>query len=324
MADDDWTILEKWEKSTVLTEEKRVPICFGLSATMYFHDAHTLEKRKATLECFIEYEKLTGDSLRWGFIGGVNARMKRYDKSRSSELLRYMLADIWDSKDSDKDDGWAFHWHGGEHQEDASPFTLHAFGNPKFFAELDNSLSYLQVSFPLLWFQGKEQSFPSLILRWCERLKPYHGYGGVTLIQSPNSSLTQRYSPRIAGFASRYPGLEIDSPMGHMLETQEGIKGGNWLTIISNHFVDKLGGQDNLREALGEPFVVQDYDGGVMITAGHIPEVGDWNRNIDTPLYRKLAGVLKPIRIQKHARPYAKGRFAEDGEYEAWLARFDE
>ncbi|MEP6934412.1 MAG: hypothetical protein ABI988_10785, partial [Nitrospirota bacterium] len=51
---------------------------------------------------------------------------------------------------------------------------------------------------------------------------------------------------------------------------------------------------------------------------------GDRNRNIDTLLYRKLARILKPIRSQHHPPPYAEGRFAEDGEYEAWLGRFDE
>jgi hypothetical protein len=192
------------------------------------------------------------------------------------------------------------------------------------YAELDNSLSFLQVSFPVLWFEDKPDGFPELILRWCMYLKPHYGYGGITLLESPDRGLAQRYASNIAAFAGQYPGLEIDRPMSHKLATQNGIKGGNWLTILSTYFVEQLGGSNSLREQLGAPFVVEAYDGGMMVVAGPVPEVGDRNRNVDTPLYRMLAGVLKPIRIQDHPRPYAKGRFAEDGAFATWLARFDE
>ena len=234
----------------------------------------------------------------------------------------YLLSSNWNQPQA-REHGWAFYWHGGEHESDASPFKIHAYGSPKMYAELDNSLSFLQVSFPVLWFQGKQEGFPDLILRWCERLKPYHGYGGITLLDSPDPGLSQRYAPNIAAFAARYPGLEIDDPMSHKFATQDGIKGGNWLTILSSGFVERLSGRSSLSEKLGNPFVVRDYNGGVVVVAGPEPEVGDRNRNIDTPLYRRLAGVLKPIRIQHHPRPYAEGRFAEASEYEAWLARFD-
>mgnify|MGYP003493677583 CR=1 FL=1 len=88
--------------------------------------------------------------------------------------------------------------------------------------------------------------------------------------------------------------------------------------------MEKLGGADALGKALGEPFGVHRFDAGIIIVAGPKPEIGDRNRNIHTPNYKKLAEVLKPIRIHDHPKPYSKGRFAEDGEFESWLARFDE
>jgi hypothetical protein len=290
---------------------------------MYFHAGHTEEKRSASLGCFNEYERMCGASLRWHCVGANSRRMSSVDKLRNRDMSPYMLSSKWNETESNEH-AWAFYWHGGQHQDDASPLKIHAYGSPRMYAELDDSLSFLQVSFPVLWFQGKSESFPSLILRWCERLKPYHGYGGITLLDSPDSGLSQSYSPNIPAFAGRYPGLEIDRPMSHKLATQKGIKGGNWITILSTYFVETLGGVDILRGQLGHSFVVDNYNGGVIIVAGPVPEVGDRNRNVDTPLYRRLAAVLKPIRIQDHPRLYSKGRFAEEGEFSAWLARFDD
>ena len=323
MADSNWVSLKKWEETLVRDEDGRIAICFGLAATMYFHDGHTEEKRQASLECFNEYDRMCGASLRWHCVGATSGRMSPVHKLRSRDMSPYLLSPKWNTPEA-RENAWAFYWHGGEHPDDASPFMIHGYGSPRMYAELDNSLSFLQVSFPVLWFQGKPEVFPNLILRWSERLKPYHGYGGITLIESPDEGLSQIYSTDIAAFASRYPGIEIDDPMSHKLATQNGIKGGNWLTILSTGFVERLGGRDSLREQLGEPFAVEDYDGGVIIVAGPVPEVGDRNRNVDTPLYRKLARVLRSIHIQHHPPPYAEGRFAEDGEFAAWLARFDE
>jgi len=322
MIHDDWTSLATWEEALVRDKNGTIPIRFGLAATLYFRDGHMEEKRRASLECFNEYERLCGASLRWHRVTSDSSRFSPVAKLRSRDMSPYLLSPKWNQSEA-RDHAWAFYWHSGEHQNDAAAFKINVYGSPRMYAELDNSLSFLQVSFPVRWFQDKSESFPDLILRWCERLKPYHGYGGITLLVSPDRGLAQRYSPNIAGFAGRYPGIEIDRPMSHKLATQEGIKGGNWLTILSTYLVEKLGGHDSLRGQLGKPFVVEDYDGGVMVVAGSVPEVGDRNRNVDTPLYRKLASILKPIRIQDHPRPYAKGRFAEDGEFTAWLSRFD-
>lgn len=323
MTGDDWKSLTTWEEALVRHKDGRIPICFGLAATLYFHDGHTEEKRRASLECFNEYECMCGVSLRWHSVSAQVRRMSPVAKLRNRDMSPYMLSPKWNEPEA-REHGWAFYWHGGKHHDDASPFKIHAYGSSKMYAEMDNDLSFLQVSFPVLWFQDKPEGLSELMLRWCNRLKPYHGYGGITLLDSPERGLAQFYSPNIAAYAGRYPGLEIEDPMSHAYAAREGIKGGNWLTILSTYFVERLGSRDTLHRQLSEPFVVENYEGGVMIVAGPVPEVGDRNRNIDTPLYRKLASVLKPIRIQDHPEPYAIGRFAEDGEFAAWLARFDE
>lgn len=323
MTDRDWASLGEWEETQVRHEDERVAICFGLAATLYFHEGHTEEKRRASLECFNEFERLCGSSLRWHCVGAESMRFSPVAKLHSRDMSPYLLASKWQQEEA-REHAWAFYWHGGKHRDDASALRIQAYGSPKMYAEIDNSLSFMQLSFPVLWFGDSPQGFYGLVLRWCERLKPYHGYGGITLLTSPDRGLTQRYSSEIAGFAGRYPGLEIDRPMSHKLVTQESIKGGNWLTVLSNHFMERLGGHYKLRRLLEEPFVMEEYDGGAIIIAGSVPEIGDRNRNLDTPRYRKLASVLRSIRVIDHPKPYPKGRFAEEGEFAAWIARFDE
>ena len=323
MTHADWAQLSRWTEASVQDEDGTVMIRFGLAATLYFRNGHAEDKRRAALECFNEFHDLCRGWLRWQGVGADAMRMSPVAKLQSHDMSPFLLSSRWNEAAA-REHPWFFYWHGGERPDDASPVRIYAYGSPRMYAELDDSLSFLQVSFPVLAFHERPEGFLKLILRWCERLEPYHGYGGVTLLNALNSESVQSYGQQIAALAARHPGIEIDEPMSHKRATQNGIKGGNWLTVLSTVFVGELGGADELRQKLGEPFVVNEYSGGVMIVAGQVPEVGDRNRNVDTPLYKRLARVLEPIRIREHPKPYVEGRFARDGEFAAWLARFDQ
>ena len=65
MTVNDWQELALWEDTRVQHHDGRVAICFGIGATLYFHDGHTEEKRRDCLECFNEYTKLSDGLLRW-------------------------------------------------------------------------------------------------------------------------------------------------------------------------------------------------------------------------------------------------------------------
>jgi hypothetical protein len=323
VADVGWSVLEKWQEARLQDDNGVIAIRFGLAATLYFRDGHTLEKRRAALACFEDYDRLCGSALNWCYASANSARMRAVKKLRDRDMSPFLISPTWDSPEAD-DQGWAFRWHGGENPKDASPFSIHAFGDSKEDSESKDALSFLQVSFPVLWFRQQPEAFAALVLSWCERLKPYHGYGGIFLMQSPDSVVSQNSAKSIAAFAMRYPGLEIDAPISHSLATVDGIKDGNWLTVLSLPFVATLGGSERLRAQLGDAFTLAEYGDGVLIVAGVCPEVGDRNRNEETPLYKKLAQVLRPIRIPSHHPPYAFGRFAEEGEFTAWLERFDD
>lgn len=320
---DEWQTLCAWETSQILADKGRVAACCGLAATFYVREGHTEANRTAALECFNEYDRLCGSSLQWCRASAESNRLGRTAKLRSRDMSPYLLSPKWDLPEAE-DRACAYYWHGGKRQHDASPFKINYFASPKMYVEVDDSLSFFQVSFPVLWFREREADFIDFVASCAERLRPLNGYGGITILTSTDRGDTQRAAPKIAGWAERYPGLEVDRPMSHKAVVHQKIKGGNWLTVLSTPFVEALGGEAALREELPEPLRLRKYGGGVILVAGSAPEVGDRNRDQDTPAYRTLARVLRPIRIVDHPRVYPEGRFSEEGAFAEWLARFDE
>lgn len=136
---------------------------------------------------------------------------------------------------------------------------------------------------------------------------------------SPRASVSQKHGPAAYGLARRFPGLELDDPLVHVLYLREGIKGNNWLTVLADSWVKSLGGLELLTKKLGEGFTLHPYPGGVMIQTGPHPQLGDVNRQLEPVGYRQLAQVLRPIRVRSHG-----GFLGLDQERSlAWLARFD-
>ncbi len=319
MPDESWADLNRWKNETIADSKGRIAICFGLSATWYFSAGHSEGKRRAVLDCFNEYEQIVRPALTWHAVGAEVRQFHRVAALKSRDMSPYLLSPKWQSEEA-REHGWAFYWHGGERKEDASPFSIRAYGSPRSYFEMDGSLSFLKASFPVDFFDERRDSLPELALRWSDRILPEHGYGGISLLYSPDRGVAQRFSVEIGHFGERYPGIEIDRPMSHKLETVDSIKGGNWITILSDKYVKRL---DDRIGALESPFSVLPYRGGVVIQAGNAPQVGDRNRQIDLPLYEQLSAVLRPIRTKRHRAVFPRGLYADPSNFEAWLDRFD-
>ena len=313
------TVPETLDRLAEVHRDGRVVVRLGLVVTLYFPRGHTLEKREAVLKCFREYLDLCGEYLRWWVVEG--RRFSAVAKLINGDLTPYLLSP---KLDRDPERTWATFWHGGEHMDDASDYRIAAFGSSKLESDLNRALSYLTVTLPLGWLPERREELLGMVLRWCERLRPLHGYGGAGIIDAVSEGLASVYQKRVYGLAKRHQGLEVDYPLQHALWTKNAIKGGNWITVLADTFVARLRGVDVLQHELAEPFKIYEYPGGVIIVAGDSPEFGDRNRNLDTPLYRRLARILKPIRVALHPAVHGwKGGFDRQ-EFEAWLARFDD
>jgi len=291
-----------------------VQVC--LLATLYFQRGHLLERRAAVAECFREYRATMGDLLCWAHPGNNRFQHLAPGDAPLKDPARFLIEDQLRAY------GSGFTWHGGRDAHSADPHWIAALGAPSGESERQGALSYLQVAFPLTWFAEHAGGLPSLTLRWAKRLQAFHGYGGIGIVLSPRGTFAQRHENEVYGLSRRYPGLEIDYPIAHALDLKHGIKGGNWLTVLAEPWVERLGGEAVLRDALGEGFRLWPYAGGLMIQAGDHPQLGDSNRLLAPAYYGRLARVLKPIRIETHGRIHAFGGLDRAG-FDAWLARFD-
>lgn len=295
----------------------RAILCVGAALTMYFRGGFRQPVRQAVLETVNQYIEWAGPRLKWWFTEG--RRYSPVAKLKSRDMSAYFLSPKYEAADSDLK--WSFAWHGGEHPEDASNIRVEGLGASRIEVESQDALSYLRVSFPL---DIEWQRLVTVALQWCERLSPVHGYGGPTLIQPASEELATLHEGLVVKRASRHPGLEVDSPVDHALWTRSAVKGGNWLTVLSDEFVDRLGGTQRVAAFLGADFEFHLYPGGLLIQAGASPEIGDRNRQLPAPRLARLARLLKPVRVATHPgiRTSSAGYGREA--FEQWLARFDE
>jgi len=265
----------------------RVIMRVGVIVTLYFHHGHSLHKREGVLRCFREYQQMCGEQLRWWVVEGET--FNPVSKLRNRDMAPYLLS----AKFEQFDQSWAFFWHGGDRKEDASDFRFRAFGESKSEAEAGDELSFLQATFPVDWFENDWQKLTRLTFSWAERMEPFHGYAGIGILDAADRGLAAANEKSLYALAQRHPGLEADYPLQHGLWTKGGIKGSNWLTVLSNGFIERLGGIEFLTGNIEPPLQLMRYAGGAIIVAGPRPEVGDRNRGVDTPTYRKIARLLK-------------------------------
>jgi hypothetical protein len=292
--------------------EGRVALTIGLVATVFFERPWEQEQREAVADLAERYIAEFRDKLKWSQ-GPKNANWYRINSKRAR------FPGDWLRKYKTAEEGWEFAFHGGESDTEATPIEVSAMGGDT----IQKGLGYFHVSFPLLWFTDRPITFPETLRAICERLKPISGYGGIGLIESPDISAQVPYHPLVRKIGERFPGLEIEEPPGHTNHVDQGIKGVNWLTVLSDQWIDKIGGRDYLRIRLDESFYFYPYDGGLIIQAGPKPQIGDVTTNRWPERYVTLAKVLKPIQIKEHY-----GMTLRDGGFDyastlAWLFRFD-
>jgi hypothetical protein len=296
----------------VTDDEGRTVLQIGLAATLYFEGAHTTEVREEVVACFEQYEALCGERLRW-------EKHPETFEWHPREEGAVPTPRAW-LRDLNPDMPWEFDFHGGDTTDAASHFRVQALGA----AAWQPRLSYFRIALAVTWFADHPGDFPSLVQDMCRRLRPVSGYGGLTVLESPDGLIQQEHEPSVFDLAQRFPGLEVDYPPLHILYLKDGIKGVNWLTVLGEPWLARLSGDAKLRELLGDEFGFYDFPGGLMIRAGLRPQMGDTQRGRYPELYARAASALSSVQIQKHRSFHHAGpeRF-DRATSEAWLKRLN-
>jgi hypothetical protein len=139
----------------------------------------------------------------------------------------------------------------------------------------------------------------------------YTGHCGYALNFYDQAARTSLYNPAKSALASRvlrYPGLGFHggAVQSKVLRYEPELTGfiplierANWLNLACDATLDRIGGRSGVRTALGDdlPISVHEMKNGVAIQAGPAPQIGDLANRDFIPLYRRVAKVLRPVRV---------------------------
>ncbi len=296
----------------VTTEKEGVLLKLCLHILLFFREKEEHNpKREVFLNMLDEHCALTGDKYRWT----VNPRTGK-PKRLKNGIVSYIQPRDW-LLDQGRRKSWILLYHGGEKKCDASDIEI--------VADLPVNGSvrpgFILLQFPVDQFDGQAVGLPELAVKWCAALKPEHGYAGLRLAQS-HCYADYEGSRYTLQFSRRFLGLDVGSPFSHKWALGQSIKGADWLTILSDDFVRKLGGPEAVRQGMGD-LPVLPYAGGLILQAGPLPLVGDVEKHQDMSAYKRVARIVEPVRCKDHRGPnMTKPTFFSEEEYRTWLARF--
>lgn len=190
----------------------------------------------------------------------------------------------------------------------------------------NDGLNTIRAHAPLDWFADNSDQWVSMVLDWCNRIKPVKGVAGISPIAefAMLRSRFHEYWP----FLARYPGLLFYLPFSGSTAKHNSIGDVNWLTVLNDSIVDELGGLEALTKALGEGIIVHKWDGGILIQAGQFPELGDVSKDLWPLKYCQVNDATKALRFEDYRNtPMALIRvpppFDAYEETYKWISRFD-
>jgi len=289
----------------------------GLVAVFFLSQSYRPERRAAMADILRLFVKTYGEHLQWGTYGEPVRK-----RSYSSKTFESFLA--W-FEDNEPDDALECTWSSSQGFDYVGDYGVDLYSPRDWKEALHKSLGYLRIYLPVEALKGKgREAYEALLMQSSEQLAPLHGYAGLGLQQCYEE---HRYQDLERELAEQFTGFEVGHPL-HDQGLRDGFKSVNWYTILSDTWLDKLGGPACLGLQLKEPpFKMLRYPGGAMIRAGDWPELG-WKERDGLPAaYVELNRLLMPVRAPKIG---SLGFGSINGEVRfdtpssnAWLRRFD-
>ena len=211
--------------------------------------------------------------------------------------------------------------------ENAQKFMINVFAR-----EMEKHLGSLEMHVPLPWVlqQPPDKNLVGWLRECCELLEPVHGTLGIGMMLPIERMFNrhERYAEALRPYLIAMPGLQcIDAiPQGPY---GDGIFTVNWITVVHDKWLEKLGGRQAVEKACTPPLRALPWSHGLIIQAGDDPGLGDQNEpEFGLPAYFAAAKLLRPIRATKgadiHIAPPRHGAppdWLTDGQH--WLERFD-
>ncbi|AGR69716.1 type VI immunity family protein [Burkholderia pseudomallei] len=330
----------------------------GVIGTVYFAGGSKPEGRRGLLACFDRFDELFGAHL----ISGKDEDLAKFSKktAKGVEKIRKAISDSPEYEQvSVMRSSAPLATIAPDYQIQtltgrASPIDYVAPSGYKVAKGEEKELSYLKFSVPMeLVTRPEGQAQYEQFLRYvCEQLDVRGGYGGLSAVTAYNYHNWQAQEWAIA---ERFSGIEIDAcahfgreeydPLSYMGDSTEAmtaiyhklhpgakvfrwgfIKSINWYTLLGDLFVERLGGDAALRQALDRDDIgIERINHCVLVRAGPFPRLGAPEEGLPEP----YVFVNKVLRVLRNPKPDGLHLYepdlpnADSKNARAWEARFD-
>ncbi|SOC04245.1 uncharacterized protein DUF3396 [Rhodobacter sp. JA431] len=193
-------------------------------------------------------------------------------------------------------------------------------------------LSGLEAHFPPDLMTRDADRLAELALRWVEQLGAIHGSFGFGVLGTPGSENST--GPYWYPWLQAYPLVDQGSLGVYWSASRRGGYDqpftSNWLTILGDANIEKLGGKGEIRERLGQGMSFLPFKGGAIIRACETPALGNAASGGIPEGYRTAARIIKPIRFEGYQRGIIKTPkelgFTREQDLQVtldWVRRFD-
>lgn len=246
-------------------------------------------------------------------------------KHRPVNSKVFGMLELWLKNPQAKEDIVALELKDGEDVLDAPKHSFKVYGRDRNARgkpdELANTLTF---AFPPEFGVERADDMFELTRRLAEVFPYQSGCAGFAYQCS-------RYSPELGEtFAwqksMRYPEIDIvRSPQDRHAVEQNALKTIGWLTLVSDAFLNELGGAKAVEKMLGAGIDRIRVGGGLIFRIGAAPTLSDRNRGESAPDYKKLYIALRPLieRAREQSPWFATGSDDQDDQTEAWFRRFE-
>jgi hypothetical protein len=181
----------------------RLAACLAMGVTLYIEDPHARQVREQTAKCIEQYLSLTRSHLRWFALGEDKQKDLRLNAPPDFEEVVVKL---------EENDTFESVLTGADDFEQASPYNLAALleFRKKFY-----DIGFITACVPFAFIEQQPPGFfTEMVLQWCQRLKPLHGYAGIYLAFSAERGAAIRNEPLVYPLVKRFPGIEFEAIWG--------------------------------------------------------------------------------------------------------------
>lgn len=192
-----------------------------------------------------------------------------------------------------------------------------------------NSPGVIELGVPLDWIAEDPDRCVAKVAQWCALLRPEQGTVGIETVASFHTS-QRNYGVEYWPWLARYSGLDAQTRLKYdRRDPHQALRTVNWLTVLDDVWVGKLGGVETIAAALHPEGSVHPYDGGVVIRACTHPQLGDLKTSGVPEAYVMVDRLIRPFRFNGYAAspPMHRLKVPEALDpaeaTEAWVRRFE-